>query len=358
MAEGARGLKADIFCAVIDNYGDIGVCWRLARQLFVEHGIAVRLWVDDLASLQRIAPEVDSFGVEVRSWETPFPQVEPADLVIEAFACELPTAYVARMAGFLPHPVWINLEYLSAENWVENCHLGQSRHPFLPLTKNFFFPGFTPRTGGLIRESGLDIGFDAARFWADFGLPIDSAEELRFSLFGYDNSALESLLQQWADGSQPVTCVVPQGILADRAKNAIGNGRGRLRLHEFAFLPQQGYDRLLRACDCNFVRGEDSFVRAQWAGKPFVWQIYPQQNDAHLVKLEAFLERYCQWMPAEAESAVRGFWLGWNGGKDVDWMGFWKQRNAITAHGTVWKLELVKQKDLASNLVDFCKNRL
>ncbi|MBY0444112.1 MAG: elongation factor P maturation arginine rhamnosyltransferase EarP, partial [Burkholderiales bacterium] len=39
-------VRWDIFCRVIDNYGDIGVCWRLARQLSFEHGFAVRLMVD------------------------------------------------------------------------------------------------------------------------------------------------------------------------------------------------------------------------------------------------------------------------------------------------------------------------
>ena len=49
----------DVFCAVVDNYGDIGVCWRLSRQLAAEHGIAVRLWVDDLKPFARLCPAVD-----------------------------------------------------------------------------------------------------------------------------------------------------------------------------------------------------------------------------------------------------------------------------------------------------------
>src|SRR3989304_6108142 len=119
----------DIFCTVVDNYGDIGVCWRLARQLANEHGIAVRLWVDDLASFRRLCPEVDTQlaqqqcrSVEVRHWAALFPEVEPAQLVIEAFACELPERYVAAMAHQLHQPVCVNLEYLSAENWVAGCH--------------------------------------------------------------------------------------------------------------------------------------------------------------------------------------------------------------------------------------------
>ena len=119
----------DIFCTVVDNYGDIGVCWRLARQLANEHGRAVRLWVDDLASLQRIAPGVDVLqdaqmqrGVEVRRWTALPPGTEPAQVVIEAFACHLPEAYVEKMAAQRAKSAWINLEYLSAEQWVEESH--------------------------------------------------------------------------------------------------------------------------------------------------------------------------------------------------------------------------------------------
>ncbi len=351
-------MKLDLFCAVVDNYGDIGVCWRLARQLAAEHGIAVRLWVDDLASLQRIAPAMAAPGVEVRAWEKTFPAVEPADVVVEAFACELPPGYVAAMAARAVKPVWINLEYLSAEDWVVSCHLGQSRHPALPLTKTFFFPGFTPKTGGLIREAALGQGFDANHLWHQLGLPPPQMNELRISLFGYDNPALESLLAAWADGAQPITCLVPHGALAERARQSFGSGRGNLRLHEFAFLPQNDYDRLLWACDCNFVRGEDSFVRAQWAARPFVWHIYPQQDDAHWPKLNAFLDRYCAGLPPEAATAVRQFWHAWNRGEAVDWAAFWQHRAAIGAHARQWKTGLTGQQDLAANLVFFCKNKV
>ena len=53
-------------------------------------------------------------------------------------------------------------------------------------------------------------------------------------------------------------------------------------------MPQQQFDELLWQADILMIRGEDSFVRAQYAGKPFMWHIYPQQEQAHLEKLAAF----------------------------------------------------------------------
>ena len=49
----------DVFCRVIDNFGDIGVCWRLARQLAGDFALHVRLWVDDFDSFWLLCPELD-----------------------------------------------------------------------------------------------------------------------------------------------------------------------------------------------------------------------------------------------------------------------------------------------------------
>jgi len=119
----------DIFCSVVDNYGDIGVTWRLARQLVAEHQCAVRLWVDDLRAFEKICPQIDSQqssqfqdGVQVRHWPTQWPDEVAADVVIAAFACQLPHAYMEAMADRERTPLWLNLDYLSAEEWVGGCH--------------------------------------------------------------------------------------------------------------------------------------------------------------------------------------------------------------------------------------------
>jgi uncharacterized repeat protein (TIGR03837 family) len=216
----------DIFCTVVDNFGDIGVTWRLARQLAGELGRTVRLWVDDLESFRRIAPGLDPAldtqmhrGVQICRWTSSPPDAEPADVVIEAFACHLPEAYVETMASRGTKPVWINLEYLSAQGWVGESHALPSPHPRLVLTKFFFFPGFTDKTGGLLRERDLIIRRDAfqcdvaaqAAFWDALGVPPRAAGEIRVSLFSYANPATASLMQAWSEAGQRVTCLFPEG---------------------------------------------------------------------------------------------------------------------------------------------------
>lgn len=375
----------DIFCAVVDNYGDIGTCWRLGRQLAAEHNAEVRLWVDDLASFARMNPDVSCFEeiqrvgrLEVRRWGTDFSRIVPADVVVETFACELPSEYVEKMALMAKMPVWINLEYLSAEPWVDECHGLPSRHPTLPLTKYFFFPGFTELTGGLLRERSLLAdrdAFDAGRrdqflqriTGAEANpLSVQNAtpeEPFRISLFAYENSAITPFLDRLAEGSTPTTVFVCSGAATNQVGHWLGCAptsqravqRGVLTFHFLPFLMQDDYDRLLWACDLNFVRGEESFVRAQWAARPFVWQIYPQIDDVHLTKLNAFLGRYLAGFD-QAES-VRRFWLAWNGTGDVGaaWPDFERCQKSLFLHGKVWGDHLDRIGNLADNLGRFVR---
>ena len=142
----------DLFCRVIDNFGDIGVCWRLAAELG-RRGQQVRLWTDDTAALVWMAPgalQGGTRGVQVIGWTDPAPDLRPGEVVVEAFGCAPPDRFVARMAAARPAPVWINLEYLSAEPYVERSHglvSPQFAGPGAGLQKWFFYPGFSAATG-------------------------------------------------------------------------------------------------------------------------------------------------------------------------------------------------------------------
>lgn len=369
-----------LFCKVVDNYGDIGICWRLARQLQQEHGIAVTLWVDDLQSFRRICPDVavdaevqHVIGVTVRHWrnqEGVFSTSDIANIVIEFFGCDIPPGYIAAMAECKQRPVWINLEGLSAEEWVEGCHTLPSPHPRLPLTKYFFYPGFTGKTGGLLHESSLEelrrqFQSDQAAitvFLAQFGVTPAEMASLKVSLFCYPHAPVPALFDTWQSGATAVTCLVPEGIAVDAVQAFIGgsakagaaNTRGALTVRVLPFIAQPDYDKLLWACDVNFVRGEDSFVRAQWAGKPFVWHIYPQDKNLHHKKLRAFLQRYAADIASLAELS-----LCWNGagGGQTDWPALWSQFQAdmpkMSRRSADWHQQMLANGDFAFNLLKF-----
>lgn len=353
----------DVFCRVIDNFGDVGVCWRLAADL-AARGEHVRLWADDLAALAWMAPQGAS-GVQVRPWSEAEREghggAEPGDVVVEAFACDPPASFVATMAGRARPPVWINLEYLSAEDWVERCHAlpsPQSVGPGRGLTKWFFHPGFTPATGGLLREPGLmdrRAGFEAARWRSAHGLSLREGERLAV-LFCYDNPALPGLLEALAD-APTLLALTPGPAQQQMRGRACPAG---VRTVELPWFSQTEFDHLLWSADLNIVRGEDSLVRALWAGKPFVWQLYPQHDRVHQAKMAAFLDRWkalggLEGSPMAAiEPALSRLWTAWNGGAPTPVpppaLPSWP---AWTAAARMARAALLHQTDLVTRLIDF-----
>jgi uncharacterized repeat protein (TIGR03837 family) len=245
----------DIFCTVVDNFGDIGVCWRLARQLVSEHGLSVRLWVDDLASFQRLCPMLRICaqqwlaGVEVRHW-LPGPHDatgEVADVVIEAFACTIPAGYLAAMAERVKQggraPLWLNLEYLTAEPWAGEYHRLPSVEPRTGLRKYFFIPGFVPETGGLIREESLPGERDAlqrnpaarADFLDSLGVR-PASESLLMTLFAYETPALAGLLDALQTSPRLVHLLVPEGRITSLVQDWLGEALTSARLRSPALV--------------------------------------------------------------------------------------------------------------------------
>jgi uncharacterized repeat protein (TIGR03837 family) len=240
------------------------------------------------------------------------------------------------------------------------------------VVKYFFFPGFTGKTGGLLLESGLlqqrqafqDDQAAMATFLLQLGVTPAEMASLKVSLFCYPQAPVAALFKAWQGGGKAITCLVPEGVAVDTVEAFLGQAaqagasvtRDALTVRVLPFLPQQDYDKLLWACDLNFVRGEDSFVRAQWAGKPFVWHIYPQDEDLHHVKLNAFLQSY-----AATTEKLAEFSLCWNEATKaaVDWSALWPAFAAdmpkIAMMAMDWQQQMLANGDLAGNLLKFAE---
>lgn len=391
MSPSATRFDWDIFCCVVDNFGDIGVTWRLAKQLAADGHGQVRLWVDDLASFAKICPPLDPAslgqwqeGVYICPWQNELNRkATPAKVVIEAFACQLPPYFIEAMAAQIPAPQWVNLEYLSAEPWVEQCHglASPQRVGTNALNKYFYFPGFSAKTGGLLCERALPAQCQQWQqdekqqlaFWQGHGVSVALVKQLKISLFTYENTALISLVQAWRQQTTPITLLLPMGrALADVLKGAdiaqspqqVAAGAQfdcqSLTIKVLPMTPQDHYDRLLWSSDINFVRGEDSFVRAQWAARPFIWHIYPQQEEAHIEKLEQFLDSYLADAPPLFGQWLRAWHLAFNRGQDCD--AYWCQLPQFAdqwrQHALQWSQKLLNHGDLVTGLVKFLESRI
>jgi uncharacterized repeat protein (TIGR03837 family) len=384
-----------IFCSIVDNYGDIGVCWRLAKGIASAHDqlqklqfqTSVTLYIDDLVSAQKIIPALSAYSpnhplvidqvniVHIQD----IAHTDVADVVIEAFACGLPQAYLQVMETH--QSCWIVLEYLSAEDWVKDFHEKPSAHPTLAIEKYYFFPGFTSDTGGLIREPSAlksQDTFNAQNFLSQLvhceGLALN-ANAIYISLFCYHQANIHALFTSLANQPKEINLFLPYNdnlsALTDfftEDSYQIGEviQKGNLRIYVLPFISQLDYDHLLQACDLNFVRGEDSWVRALWASKPCIWQPYIQAEDAHIAKLNAFLqthyplhgnddaipalihEAHLTWSNAQQATSANG---------DI-WHTLLDQLEAIKQYQMIQTQQLAKQPDLVTQLMRFTQKKL
>lgn len=277
----------DIFCTIVDNYGDGGFSYRLARSYKKRHPErTVRLFVDQPEALQHMRLADDR--VEIVS-QAVVPAVM-APLVVETFGCTVPDPYLEKIKK--ETKLWINIEYLSAEPWTANVHGKESPQGIPGLKKIFYMPGFSANTGGIL----TDFVSSAT----------NTANTVSVFTYRQDFSALLNNLP-------PSTLL----IFDTYAQDILRTQQNKFPQHTFImqpFVSQDAYDTILAGSTLNLVRGEESLVRAILAGKPFLWQAYPQDNNHQLVKTAAFLELFKpHFSDARIFEAYRTLTQAWNG---------------------------------------------
>ena len=384
-------MQADIFCQIVDHYGDIGVTWRLAKQLSSEHHIDIRLWVDDLNVFSHIEPRINAQvdqqlidQIDIRRWLIDGPIPNPYPIVISSFSCPLSPAWVERMAA-QSHHCWVELEYLSAEQWVESYH-GLTSQRADGLAPTFFYPGFSEHTAGLIREHDLMKKRDAwqadvkqqKQFLEKIGVHFDAEQTPPFfiSLFAYPQAPFQSFFNALNDLSalDTIDSVDSFDGVTSNKKNKIKRQKAHVLIPEgvklpddlitpshvtwqrIPFLTQADYDRLLWTMNLNVVRGEDSFVRALWAGKPMIWHIYRQTENTHLTKLAAWLARTT--LPTPVQEAM----MAWSSPDRAHPLETALSTALLAPNWAAWQKKAIEytQKiaflpDLATNLAHFCQ---
>jgi uncharacterized repeat protein (TIGR03837 family) len=357
-------MRWDIFCQIVDNYGDAGICWRLARSLTSLHDQEVRIFCDDLPTLNLlasgVAPEIKCL-IDIQPWEASHHNshhpVQSPDVVIEAFGCDLPERYLAGLLIAPKKPIIINLEYLSAEPWITDFH-GKPSPQAHGIPKYFFFPGFQQNAGGILvdpipQDSSLTKQRIPESLRINWELLRPNTK--RISVFCYPGAPLFKWLEDLGKQGENFDIVLTHGQLeqlqlsSGQPTQPISLPKS-IQLVSIPFVSQDEYDWVLSQCDFNIVRGEDSFVRAQLVGKPFIWHIYPQEDRAHEVKLAAFLDLYLGEASQELKPAVMGA-MTW--AMPSKW---YQSIDAWDAHSKAWRADLVKKQaagGLAARLMGF-----
>ena len=370
-------ISVDLFCSVIDNYGDIGVCYRLARELSRNHKF-VSLYVDDLQALRTIEPSFPlnatkyqlSPSIIIKYWSKVCEDYTPADVIIECFACNLDESYIKKMTS---RTLWINLEYLSAESWIEGCHKLPSFQNN-GVNKYFFFPGFTNKTGGLNFEENFPlITYDYARHKVQelLQLPVSSIDRFTVQIFSYETPQLFPLLSAILKHHPATLFLLPEGRSTKYLLETRASDTKKLQAmypnalwHVFPMQQQEAYSYIIKACDLNVVRGEDSITQAVINGRPFLWHIYQQKDNIHLDKLRAFTELLTQNTTPKLRSIIEQAFLALDNSSSntcsasVIFNEFMIEYCQIFGLCKTWSESLIQNNSLGRNLSEFINNCL
>jgi uncharacterized repeat protein (TIGR03837 family) len=361
-----------IWCEVVDHFGDAAICWRLATNLATalaqDNSLnpEVVLAIDHPEVLRQLVPELSPIlnppsldGVRVVDWSFPATEI---DVMISTFGCRLPNHVLESMGEQEPPPVWINLEHLTPQSWTGSCHTLVSPNRTNGLDEIFFFPGFDPSTGGLLREPGLLEARDRFhadprerdRFLAVLGIEEADRKLPAVLVFGYPDAPVDALIETLANGP-PMLLLLPSSPAPTiRQEN--------VRIHAFGWVAQQDFDRLLWSCMAAFVRGEDSLVRAHWAAIPFIWQPYRQADQSHREQLEAWLARWHPFLPEAAATAQASLAQAWDCGEPANlssaWNNWLAHRPELSQGAADWSRQLAAGPSLIQSLSAFLRDRL
>lgn len=363
----------DIFCEIIDNFGDIGVVYRLAKELKLRYGaeVEIRVILNRLEEFLAMAQEASDVphqkfkDITYATYEYVSENIKSfktADVIIEAFGCKIPEEYLE--IAYKESSLLINLEYLSAEGWVEDFHLNESMLGAPKLKKFFFMPGFTERSGGIIIDTPFEKTIKRVRENKDFYLKkyleksgIENLDKkLIGTVFSYEKD-FESLLAALNDLERETVLIIMGEKSQNSFRKILGNSNkyGKIETYFIEFLNQEEYEEVVSFADFNFVRGEDSFARAVLLGKPFLWHIYIQENEAHFDKLEAFIERYRETLEGNNNEileihckALRNYIS-----KEETYIDFFKNLDKIEELNNLYSKYLLSNCSLIEKLCDF-----
>jgi len=364
-------VSCTLWCRVIDNFGDAGVAWRLAKSLSQEFHWRVRLLIDEPATLAAFVPECPAsaqkasvLGIEVRRWTDDAGAAEAADVpdvTVETFSCRLPDAVeeaiARRFDAGTPTAVFA-VDYLTAEAYAEASNGLVSRHPRWGYPKTFLFPGFSEKTAGVVREADAGSRRDAftredrQAFLARHGA--NPQAPFTLFLFTYPVNPVASLAKALTDAGDPVQVLLAPGEASRQFEAALADlgHPAHVTTVRMPMLPQADFDDVLLAADAALVRGEDSTLRAQLSGVPLLWTLYPQSEETHLVKMRAFARVYGPHLSPAARQAWLAMEEGLNAGgiTSAQWTAWKNELSALAAGARSWRNHLLSQPTVAQTV--------
>lgn len=363
-------MNITVLCKVVDNYGDVGVVYRLIRQLNrIRPEVNINLVIDDLTSFNklndRIIPKksfqkIDEYSVyDWNNFDFCYERFkendgEKLEIILECFQCGRPD-WMEKILFEDKLERTVNIlmiDYLTAEDYAEDFHCLNSLTRSSKVKKINFMPGFTNKTGGLTLDEQWET-------------PVVRDENGPTLIFTYERN-WDSLVRA-LNKSDIDKVFVAQGRGFESFMESVCRVGDRKSIYNaLSYLNQTDWDKMFKNCSLLFIRGEESMSRACLSGIPFVWHAYPQSDEYQLVKVKALLKRMEKYFTPEDFSLISKVWIYINTPEkeieesDIEnaLFEFIMARNKIEYGFKDFAADLRKNGDLATNLMTFIEKNI
>ncbi|MDD3144831.1 MAG: elongation factor P maturation arginine rhamnosyltransferase EarP [Candidatus Gracilibacteria bacterium] len=273
-------MKIDFYVDVVDNFGDLGFALNLAFiMLKNDNSYEITLFSNDEKLFKNMLKKNDMISKIKYHELSEIGLYEPSSLIFNFFDRKIDFDY---LNSFDKNIKLINFGYFLLHTGVEKLHLTNYSTKNVDITH--FIPSLLDLTGGVLINKSDEISsreqyFDLISKKYNLSFPNLDGKKI-VSIFVYKNT-LDKIINHINLSKKDDTffLIFGHSNLILKNKNAF----------VMPFLEIDDYGNFLRYCDINFVRGENSLIQSLIFGKPTIWDIYKENNNAHIEKIDDFL---------------------------------------------------------------------
>lgn len=273
-------MKIDFYVDVVDNFWDLGFALNLAFIILKnDNSYEITLFSNDEKLFKNMLKKNDII-LKIKYHDlSEIKLYEPSSLIFNFFDRKIDFDY---LNSFGKNIKLINFGYFLLHSWVERLHLTNYFTKNIDVTH--FIPSLLEWTWWVLINKNDEISskeqyFDLISKKYNLLFPSFTWKKI-ISIFVYKNT-LDKIIDyiNLSKIEDTVFLIFGYSDLILKNENAF----------VMPFLEIDDYWNFLRYCDINFVRWENSLIQSLIFWIPTFWDIYKENNFAHIKKIDDFL---------------------------------------------------------------------
>ncbi len=263
-------MQIDFYVDVIDNFWDMGFAYHIAQRLVERKPeVKIRFFSHDKNLFDQISQNDVSTNITYFDESEKY-SLASSRIIYNFFDKKLDEKY---LKSFDFEIQIYNFTYFMMHKWCQNLH--NTSYTTHNLTIRHLVPSLLFDTFWVVIPEQKNI-FSRDEIANKYNISQENISKKWVGVFCYGEtfSKIEKEFETFDD----TLFFIFDERNRSHAKNALN----------MPFLPMQEYYDLMQSFDANIVRGENTLVAGVMTQKPFLWDIYKENNGQHSYKIDEF----------------------------------------------------------------------